>query len=140
APVSLLLAVLLLFAHSLSAMVANAQNALSPTPLRTPVAVVLSRFPTVTETFILRELVEMEAQGQPVRLVPMIKETPPVIHDAAKPWTGRALYTRFLSAGIFGANLKVLVTQPVKYLGLLARLIAGTIRKPEVLARTLALF
>jgi colanic acid/amylovoran biosynthesis glycosyltransferase len=121
-------------------MVATAQNALSPTPARTPVAVVLSRFPTVTETFILREFVEMELQGQPVRLVPMIKETPPILHDAAKPWTGRALYTKFLSPGILAANLQALLRNPVKYLGLLARLIAGTIAKPKVLAATLALF
>lgn len=121
-------------------MVATAQNALSSTPARTAVAVVLSRFPTVTETFILREFVEMELQGQPVRLVPMIKETPPVIHDAAKPWTGRALYTKFLSPGILIANLQALLRNPIKYLGLLARLIAGTIAKPKVLAATLALF
>ncbi|HYC61470.1 MAG TPA: glycosyltransferase family 4 protein [Thermoanaerobaculia bacterium] len=121
-------------------MVATAQHALSPTPARPAVAVVLSRFPTVTETFILREFVEMELQGQPVRLVPMIKETPPVIHDAARPWTGRALYTRFLSPGILIANLQVLARNPLKYLGLLARLIAGTIAKPKVLAATLALF
>lgn len=121
-------------------MVATAQNALSPTLARTPVAVVLSRFPTVTETFILREFVEMELQGQPVRLVPMIRETPPVIHDAAKPWTGRALYTRFVSPGILLANLQALLRNPIRYLGLLARLIAGTIAKPKVLAATLALF
>jgi glycosyltransferase involved in cell wall biosynthesis len=104
------------------------------------VAVVLSRFPTVTETFILREFVEMELQGQPVRLVPMIKETPPVIHDAAKPWTGRALYTKFVSPGILAANVQALLRHPLKYVGLLARLIAGTIAKPKVLAATLALF
>ncbi|HEX6640963.1 MAG TPA: glycosyltransferase family 4 protein [Thermoanaerobaculia bacterium] len=100
----------------------------------------MSRFPTVTETFILREFVEMELQGQPVRLVPMIKETPPVIHDAAKPWTGRALYTKFVSPGIVLANVQALLRHPIKYLGLLAKLIAGTIAKPKVLAATLALF
>lgn len=118
----------------------TAQPAPAPTPARPPVAVVLSRFPTVTETFILREFVEMELQGQPVRLVPMIKETPPVLHDAAKPWTGRALYTKFLSPGIAAANLKALLRHPLKYLGLFARLVAGTIARPEVLLRTLALF
>lgn len=121
-------------------MVATAQNALSPTPDRPPVAVVLSRFPTVTETFILREFVEMELQGQPVRLVPMIKETPPVIHDAAKPWTGRALYTKFVSPSILVANLQALLRHPMKYVGLLARLMAGTIAKPKVFAATMALF
>jgi colanic acid/amylovoran biosynthesis glycosyltransferase len=121
-------------------MVATAQNALAATPARAPVAVVLSRFPTVTETFILREFVEMELQGQPVRLVPMIKETPPVLHDAAKPWTGRALYTKFVSPKILVANLRALLRHPMKYFGLLAKLIAGTIASPRVLAATLALF
>ncbi|MBV8518232.1 MAG: glycosyltransferase family 4 protein [Acidobacteria bacterium] len=109
-------------------------------PQRRPIAVVLSRFPTVTETFILREFVEMEAQGQPVRLVPMIKESPPVLHDAAKPWTARALYTKFLSPSILAANLAALARHPLRYFGLLARLILGTIDRPVVLAATLALF
>jgi colanic acid/amylovoran biosynthesis glycosyltransferase len=121
-------------------MVATAQYAPSPTPARPAVAVVLSRFPTVTETFILREFVEMELQGQPVRLVPMIRETPPVIHDAAKPWTGRALYTKFVSPGILLANVQALLRHPLEYLGLLGKLIAGTVKKPKVLAATLALF
>lgn len=62
-------------------------------PDRAPIAVLMSRFPTVTETFILREMIEMERQAQPVRVVPMIRETPKVIHEAARPWTERALYT-----------------------------------------------
>jgi glycosyltransferase involved in cell wall biosynthesis len=63
-----------------------------------------------------------------------------VIHDAAKPWTGRALYTKFVSPGIALANVQALLRHPIKYLGLLAKLIAGTIVKPKVLAATLALF
>src|SRR5947207_11260508 len=34
---------------------------------QSPVAVLMSRFPSVTETFILREMIEMERQGMPVR-------------------------------------------------------------------------
>lgn len=107
---------------------------------RTSVAVLLSRFPTVTETFILREVDEMERQGQDVRLVPMLKETPPVIHDAAKPWTARALYTKYLSPAIVAANLRALVQQPLRYGSLFARLVAGTIGHPATLVRTIAVF
>jgi glycosyltransferase involved in cell wall biosynthesis len=102
--------------------------------------VLLSRFPTVTETFILREVIEMERQGQPVALVPMLKESPPVIHDAARPWIERAVYTRYLSPSIVAANLRAIVRQPLRYFGLLARLIGGTVRRPGTLARTLAVF
>ena len=107
-------------------------------PQRRTVAVGLSRFPTVTETFILREVTEMERQGQPVRLVPLIKENPPVVHDAAKAWTQRALYTPWISARIALANLQAFAKAPLRYLGTLARLIAGTSAK--MLLGTLAIF
>ena len=104
------------------------------------VAVLMSRFPSVTETFILREMIEMERQAQPVRLVPMLKESPPVVHEAAKPWTDRALYTPFLNGAILGANVRAFLRNPVRYLWLLARLIAGTMTSPDVLVRTLGVF
>jgi glycosyltransferase involved in cell wall biosynthesis len=100
----------------------------------------MSRFPTVTETFILREVIEIERQGQPVALVPMLKDSPPVIHETAKPWLGRALYTRYVSAGIVGANLRALFKQPLRYVSLLLRLLAGTILRPATFARTVAVF
>lgn len=103
-------------------------------------AVLLSRFPSVTETFILREVDELERQGQPVRLVPMLKESPPVIHEAARPWTSRALYTKYISPGIVGANLRAFVKRPLRYVSLLVRLILGTLAKPATLVRTVAIF
>ena len=93
-----------------------------------PLAVLVSRFPLVTETFILREISEMERQGQPVRLVPIIRENPHVVHEAAKPWVRRALYTPW--------TFRI----PLRTVGLLLRLIAGTIGKPATLLRTIALF
>jgi glycosyltransferase involved in cell wall biosynthesis len=93
-----------------------------------PIAVFLSRFPLITETFILREIIEMERQGQPVLLVPMIRETPPVVHEAAKPWVERALYTQWM------------LPVPLRALPLLLRLVFGTLRRPGTLLRTLALF
>ncbi|HVG24123.1 MAG TPA: glycosyltransferase family 4 protein [Thermoanaerobaculia bacterium] len=105
-----------------------------------PVAVLLSRFPTVTETFILREVIELERQGQPVTLVPMLKDSPPVIHDAAKPWIDRAVYTWYLSPAITAANLRALANQPLRYISLYARLFLGTILRPGTFARTLAVF
>lgn len=104
------------------------------------VAVLMSRFPSVTETFILREMIEMERQGQPVRLVPMLRESPPVVHDAAKPWTHRALYTPYVNGSIVTANLRTLVRKPWRYLSLLVRLIVGTVLRPGTFVRTLALF
>jgi colanic acid/amylovoran biosynthesis glycosyltransferase len=100
----------------------------------------MSRFPSVTETFILREISEMERQGQPVRLVPMLRESPPVVHDEAKPWTTRALYTPYVSWPILTANLITLFQHPIRYLSLIAKLKLGTLSSPGMLLRTLALF
>jgi colanic acid/amylovoran biosynthesis glycosyltransferase len=113
---------------------------ISTAPARSAVAVGLSRFPTVTETFILREVVELERQGQPVRLVPMIRENPPIVHEAARPWTQRALYTPFLSLPIVAANLRAFLRRPFRYAALFARLVAGTLAAPRTLIGTLALF
>ena len=109
-------------------------------PVRRAVAVLVSRFPLVTETFILRELIEMERQGQPVLLVPLIRERAAVVHEEAVPWVRRAQYAPFLSAAVLFANLRAWRRQPVKVALLLGRLIAGSIQSPRTLLKTLALF
>lgn len=108
--------------------------------LRAPVAVLLSRFPLVTETFILREIDELERQGQPVRLVPLLRADERVVHPEARPWVERALYTPFLSAEIGAAVWRRLRGDARRTLRLLARLFAGCRRSPGVALRTLALF
>jgi glycosyltransferase involved in cell wall biosynthesis len=107
---------------------------------RTVVAVFLSRFPRITETFILREIVEMERQGQPVLLVPMLREDVDVIHEEARPWMSRALYTPFINADIARANLRQLLHRPFFYFRVLIQLVGGTIASPNFLVRSLALF
>ncbi|HSL81542.1 MAG TPA: glycosyltransferase, partial [Thermoanaerobaculia bacterium] len=108
--------------------------------LRPPVAVLLSRFPRVTETFILREVVELERQGQPVVLVPLIRERPPVVHPEARPWVERARFTTWLSPAVARSNLRLLARRPGAWLGCLARLVRGMAASPGFLARSLALF
>jgi len=107
---------------------------------RREVAVLLSRFPLITETFILREIIEMERQGQPVLLVPMIREQASVVHPEALPWMERALFTPWLSAAIAMANLRALVRKPLVYLRTLGELAIGMVRSPDFFVRTMALF
>jgi glycosyltransferase involved in cell wall biosynthesis/tRNA A-37 threonylcarbamoyl transferase component Bud32 len=109
-------------------------------PRRSTIAVIVSRFPKITETFVLRELIELERQGQPVRLVPLLREPAQVVHPEAAPWVRRAFYTPFLSLAIVAANLRSLRRQPARHLRLLARLVLSTLREPPVLVRTLAFF
>jgi len=113
----------------------------TPRPrVRSPIAVLLSRFPLITETFILREVIELERQGQGVVLVPMIRESPGVIHEEAKAWIPRALYTPWVSPEIVAANVRALVAKPGTYLALLGWIVRGTLLHPRTMAKSLLLF
>jgi colanic acid/amylovoran biosynthesis glycosyltransferase len=87
------------------------------------VAVVMSRFPAVTETFILRELVELERQGVEIELVPLLRDRVSVLHPTAKLWERRAVFTPFVSFALLAANLRVLWRAPRRYLSTFAALL-----------------
>ena len=108
--------------------------------VRNAVAIIVSRFPRIDETFILREINELERQGQPVVLVPLLREAASVVHEEAKPWVQRAMYLPLLSTAIVASNIRQLFRYPVRYLRLLFGLIFGAIFNPGILLRTLALF
>ena len=108
--------------------------------VRTAIAVLMTRFPRIDETFILREIVELERHGQPVLVVPLLRGDTRVVHEEAKPWVKRAFYTPFLSAAILRSNVAVFLRDPMRYLRLLFGLIAATAIRPSTLLRTLALF
>ncbi len=108
--------------------------------VRTAIAVVMTRFPRIDETFILREIDELERRGQPVLLVPILRGDTSIVHEEAKPWMRRALYTPFASASVAAANVRALFRQPRRTLGLLWRLTVGTMLRPTTLLHTLAVF
>src|SRR5688500_16554591 len=112
-------------------------SAASPPPrVRGAIAVLVTSFPRIDETFILREINELERHGQPVVLVPLLRNHSRVVHEEAKPWVGRALYMPLLSSVIIAANIKHLLRHPRKYLRLLGWLVAGTVFRPSVMVRT----
>jgi glycosyltransferase involved in cell wall biosynthesis/aminoglycoside phosphotransferase (APT) family kinase protein len=118
-----------------------AQGASQSEPrVRTAVAVLMTRFPRIDETFILREIIELERNGQPVVVVPVLREDAPVIHEEAKPWVKRALYTPFVSRDILASNFRALVKSPARYLRVLFSLIFGMMLRPSTLVRSLAIF
>jgi colanic acid/amylovoran biosynthesis glycosyltransferase len=108
--------------------------------VRTAIAVLMTRFPRIDETFILREIDELERHGQPVLVVPLLRDQGSVVHEEAKPWVRRALYTPLLSPDILLSNLKAFLKGPRAYVRLLLHLIAATMLRPSTLLRTLALF
>ena len=50
------------------------------------IAYIMSRFPHLPETFILREMDAIEQLGWDISLYPLIGQHQEVIHDEAKSW------------------------------------------------------
>ncbi|MFI5316527.1 MAG: glycosyltransferase family 4 protein [Myxococcota bacterium] len=110
-------------------------------PVIGPLAVVLSRFPSVTETFILREVVELDRAGVEVAFVPLLREpTPPALHAEAVAWDRRALYTPFVNGPILAANLRVLASRPWLWLRTLLALLAESASSWNAFSGTLGIY
>lgn len=109
-----------------------------PTSSASRVAYVMSRFPTVTETFILREMDELERQGWEVGLFPLILEHPSVVHADALLWSDRARRAGPLSRAALRAHLHFL-RRPRRLFSVWGGVLRGHVREPAVLVRALAL-
>jgi colanic acid/amylovoran biosynthesis glycosyltransferase len=66
----------------------------------------MSRFPALSETFILREMTELERQGWEIRLYPLIFQREPIIHEDARGWMGRARRSSLMSRPVAAASLR----------------------------------
>lgn len=103
------------------------------------IAYMMSRFPHLPETFILREMVELERQGWQVALYPLIRQKQAVVHEEARPWMERANALPFLSGRIAVENARQLVIRPLNYAALVGRILKENAANPGFLARSLAL-
>lgn len=83
------------------------------------VAYMMSRFPKITETFILYEMLAMEKQGITVEVYPLRRERTKVVHPEAVDYVARAHFEPLLSWPIIQAHLRYLRTQPTVYLNTL---------------------
>jgi colanic acid/amylovoran biosynthesis glycosyltransferase len=93
---------------------------------RVKVAYVMSRFPKVSETFILGEILAVEDEGVDVELFPLLRERTDVVHPEAAALCERARFQPFLSLPILGSQLHFLRRSPRRYLGTLWALLRGT--------------
>lgn len=107
-------------------------------PLR--VAYLMSRFPRLTETFILYEILALEAQGVGVEIYPLLREKAAVVHPEARALVERAHYTAFASLPMLRANLSRLRRQPRAYLGALRDVARATWGSRRFFLRSLILF
>jgi colanic acid/amylovoran biosynthesis glycosyltransferase len=100
------------------------------------VAYVASRFPEVTETFILRELDAVASDPRiECELLSLFPSSTETVHPAAEPWMPKLRRPRALNA--VSAMLWWLVRSPGRFLGIVVRVIGGYYRHPDFLWRAL---
>ena len=112
-----------MIAHAEQTLERDLEQRLEPQPQPPRVAYIMSRFPKLTETFVLLEIVALEAQGFCVELFPLWREKATTIHPEAQELVERAHYTPALNLPILRANLRALWKQPHAYLGALGTLV-----------------
>jgi len=79
------------------------------------VAYTVSRFPKLTETFVLQEILAMEKLGWQVELYPLQREPAAVVHPEAEPIVARAHFTPWISWTILSAHFYYLCRKPAAY-------------------------
>ena len=128
------------------------------------VAYVISRFPKITETFILYEILELEQQGVQVSIYSLLKPRPSgvhpegaslfkkilermsvpkgeiLMHPEAVPLVKRAHYAPFFSIKILAAQFYYLLRRPTAYLSALWHLLRENWGSPNFLLGSVAVF
>jgi len=102
------------------------------------IAYIMSRFPGLSETFILREMCELERLGWNLELYPLIFQQETVVHDDALTWMERAHKPSLYA--IAAANLDLLVTHPIVYISILFKALLGNILSIKFLIRAFVLY
>jgi glycosyltransferase involved in cell wall biosynthesis len=110
----------------------------STRPLK--VAYIMSRFPKITETFVLYEMQAVERAGIQVEVYPLQRERTKVMHPEAKPYVERAHFQPVISWPIILAHLFFLRSKPAVYLGTLWTLLRANWGSVRYFSGALVLF
>ena len=92
------------------------------------VACIMSRFPKITETFILNEILCLEAEGLSVCVYPLLRQREPVEQPDVRRLRGTVRYLPFLSASVIASNVAYAIRSPGTYFRMMGEAFAGTWR------------
>lgn len=104
------------------------------------VAYLVTRFPRVTETFVLQEALQVVAQGIDVQVFPLLRGREAVKQTDVERLLPRVHFLPLFSPGVAWANLAMLARRPVRYVGALAEALRGTIGSLRFFAGAIAFF
>jgi glycosyltransferase involved in cell wall biosynthesis len=100
-------------------------------PMKGKVAYLVSRFPKLTETFVLYEILAVERAGRTVELYALQRERTSLMHPEARAMLPRVRFAPLFSLAIARSHLHYLRTRPREYLaslGVLMRANLGSAR------------
>lgn len=111
----------------------------SPKPSVTGLSVgyIVSRFPKISETFILREILALEDKGLDIELFPLVLVREERHHPESARLKDAAHWKGLLAAGLWAAQAYWLLRKPAAYLRLWAEVLAGNLLSPKFLLRSL---
>jgi colanic acid/amylovoran biosynthesis glycosyltransferase len=90
------------------------------------VAYIMSRFPKLTETFILYEILALEKKGIEVEIFPLLREQTKTIHKEAQELTEHAHFHPFISSKILAAHWCFIRRDFRTYFRTIAEVFSGT--------------
>ena len=103
------------------------------------IAVVVSRFPKFTETFVVSEIEAFGALGVPVEIHPLLPPEPGPHQPAAVPLVERAHYGALGGRPELVSFARTIGRRPRTMAGIVARLVGDTWRRPTFLLKDLVL-
>ena len=86
----------------------------------------MSRFPKLTETFILYEIIALEKHGAEVEIFPLLREPAKTVHEEARELVERAHFLPFISGKILIANWYFARRDFRAYCRMIAEVLGGT--------------
>ena len=103
------------------------------------IAYIMSRFPHLPETFILREMNILDQKGVDIQLYPLIFQETSHIHKAAEKWIRQVHKTPYLSIRYIKSFIFFLIKQPLHITKLGFKTIFQSISNPTYLLKSLLL-
>lgn len=101
------------------------------------IAYLMSRFPTIAETFILYEMLELKRLGLQIEIFPLIRQTEPVKHAEVDMLAPQVHYHHLLSASTIAAQFYWLSKKPRLYFRVWWETIRNNLQSPKFLSRSL---
>ncbi len=104
------------------------------------IAYIMSRFPKITETFILDEMYSLVQRGFHLDIYPLLRQREQVVHPEVTLLQPRVHYHPFLNRRILWANVRMLFARPWRYVRTLMEVLTATLGSWNFFCGALGIF